>query len=260
LKNTIEDDRGGIQSIARAAAVLRALSRQDRGMSLGAIAGQVGLPRSTVQRLVHALQRERLVEVGGLAGPGVRLGSALAELAGAIRVDVARLARPHLQALFDTLHETVDLAQAQGGEVRFLDQIVSDRELRAVSRQDTKLSLHCMACGKALLAAMTDAEVERLTGPTLLPATARSISTLPALLAELAEVRQTGFAYDRQELSEGICAIAAEIRAVPGRSYAVSVVVPERRFETALPEIRAALLTCKVDLEMDLGTALAPGA
>ncbi len=249
--STTEDERGGIQSVARAAAVLRALAHEQRGLSLGEIAALVSLPRSTVQRLVQALEHERLVEVGGPAGPGVRLGPALGELAGAIRVDVVRLARPHLQVLFEAVHETVDIAQAHGREVRFLDQIASDRELRAVPRNGAGLWLHCMANGKALLAAMCDAEVERLLGPSLPTPTARSIASLPALLAELADVRRTGFAYDRQELAEGVCAIGTGIAAA-GRRYAVSVAVPEQRFEPTLPAIRAALLICKSDLEADL--------
>jgi IclR family transcriptional regulator, acetate operon repressor len=260
LNNTLEDDRGGIQSIARAASVLRALGATQQGMSLAAIAVAVGLPRSTVQRLVHALQQERLVEVGGPAGPGVRLGPALAELAGAIRVDVVRLARPHLQLLFDTLRETVDISQARGREVQFLEQIVSDRELRAVPRKDASLSLHCMANGKALLAALSDAEVERLMGPTLAPATARSITAMPVLLAELAEIRRSGFAYDRQELSDGISAIGAGITAAAGQHYAVSVAVPEQRFEPALPAIRDALVICTTGIRKDLLAALPPGA
>jgi DNA-binding IclR family transcriptional regulator len=255
LNSPFRDDRSGIQSVARAAAVLRALGGQHRGMSLGEIAGRAGLPRSTVQRLVQALQQERLVEVGGPAGPGVRLGAGLAELAGTIRMDVVRVARPHLQALFATLRETVDIAQAHGREVRFLEQIVSDRELRAVSRTDTRLSLHCMACGKALLAAMTDREVERLLGTSLAPATANSITCLPALLAELDVVRRSGFAYDRQELSEGICAVATEIADERGQRYAVSVVVPAQRFEASLPAIRSALLDCRHRIEADLRAA-----
>lgn len=259
MKNTTEDDHGGIQSIARAASVLRALGQHQHGMSLGEIAGVVGLPRSTVQRLVHALQQERLVEAGGPAGPGVRLGPGLAELAGTIRVDMVRVARPHLQVLFDTVRETVDIAQAQGNEVRFLDQIVSDRELRAVSRKDTRLSMHTLACGKALLAALSNADVERLLGPAPLPTTARGTTSLPALLTELADVRRTGFAYDREESSEGICAIAAAITAARGPHYAVSVVVPTQRFEAALPAIRAALLVCKAGIETDLRAAMGPG-
>ena len=259
MKNTTEDDRGGIQSIARAASVLRALGQRQQGMSLGEIAAAVGLPRSTVQRLVQALQQERLVEAGGPAGPGVRLGPALAELAGTIRVDVVRLARPHLQALFDTLHETVDIAQARGRQVQFLDQIMSDRALRAVSRKDDRLSLHWLACGKALLAAMSDAEVTALMGPALPPATSRSITSLPVLLGELADIRRTGFAYDREELSEGIHAIAAVITAPRGPHYAVSVVVPSQRFEPALPAIHSALLVCKAGMEADL-RAIGSGA
>jgi IclR family acetate operon transcriptional repressor len=278
LKSPSEDDRVGIQSIARAAAVLRALGQRQHGMTqhgmtqhgmsqhgmtqhgmtLGEIAAVVGLPRSTVQRLVQALQQERLVEVGGLGGPGVRLGPALVELAGTIRVDVVRLARPHLQALFETLHETVDISQVQGRQVQFLEQIVSDRELRAVPRKDASLSLHCMANGKALLAAMSDADVERLMGSALLPATARSITSLPDLLAELAEVRRSGFAYDRQELADGICAIGVGIVGARGRPYAVSVAVPEQRFDPALPAIRAALQVCKAGIETDLRAAMAP--
>jgi IclR family transcriptional regulator, acetate operon repressor len=251
-----EDDRGGIQSIARAASVLRALGQRQQSMSLGEIARAVGLPRSTVQRLVQALQHERLVEVGGPAEPGVRLGSGLAELAGTIRTDVVRVARPHLQALFDTLHETVDIGQAQGREVRFLDQIVSDRELRAVSRKEGRLSLHWLACGKVLLAAMSRAEVESVLDPALAPATGRSITSLPVLLAELTEVRRTGFGYDREELSDGICAIATGITAARGRHYAVSVVVPAQRFDPALPAIRTALLACKAGIEADLRAAM----
>lgn len=246
-----EGDRGGIQSIARAAAVLRALGQQQQGMSLGAIAAAVGLPRSTVQRLVRALQQERLVEVGGPAGPGVRLGPALAELAGSIRVDVVRLVRRHLQALFDDLRETVDIAELRGREVTFLDQIASDQALRAVPSRDVTWAAHCMANGKALLALMSDAAVVRLLGEGLAAPTARSITHMDTLLAELAEVRRSGFAYDREELADGISAVAVGI-ATGARHYAVSVVVPSQRFAAGLPAFRAALTVCKAGIEADL--------
>ncbi len=72
MKDTHDDDRGGVQAIARAASVLRALGARGQGMSLSEIAAAVDLPRSTVQRLVQALQQERLVETGtpGAGGAG----------------------------------------------------------------------------------------------------------------------------------------------------------------------------------------------
>ena len=58
----------GIQVIARAAAILRVLRDSETGLSLGQIARQVGLPRSTVQRIVGALQEERLVIAASAEG------------------------------------------------------------------------------------------------------------------------------------------------------------------------------------------------
>ena len=68
-----EDSPGGIQVIARAAAIMRALSEHSSGMSLGAIAKDIDLPRSTVQRIVNALKQEGLVESLSQNG-GLRLG------------------------------------------------------------------------------------------------------------------------------------------------------------------------------------------
>src|SRR5205807_1695051 len=51
----------GVQVIARAASVLRALENRPEGLSLGQIAKEVGLARSTVQRIVAALQAEHFL-------------------------------------------------------------------------------------------------------------------------------------------------------------------------------------------------------
>ena len=71
----------GIQSIARAAAVLRALERSPSGMSLGEIAAALDLPRSTIQRIVDALKDEGFLIRASPRG-GVRLGPMLLRLAG----------------------------------------------------------------------------------------------------------------------------------------------------------------------------------
>lgn len=52
-------DKNQIQVIGRAAAVLRALEDEPSGLSLGDIAKRVNLARSTVQRIVGALQANR---------------------------------------------------------------------------------------------------------------------------------------------------------------------------------------------------------
>ncbi|WP_325949077.1 helix-turn-helix domain-containing protein [Pseudomonas putida] len=73
----------GVQVIARAAAILNALGTE--GLSLGQIAIKVGLARSTVQRIVQALETEGLVTAGR---KGVKLGPTLARLGSIARMDV----------------------------------------------------------------------------------------------------------------------------------------------------------------------------
>ncbi|MEP5153633.1 helix-turn-helix domain-containing protein, partial [Planktotalea sp.] len=71
-KDDSDNSRNGIQVISRAAAVLRCLKDYPQGLSLGQIATEVSLPRSTVQRIVGALQSERLL-ISNVTGGGVRL-------------------------------------------------------------------------------------------------------------------------------------------------------------------------------------------
>ena len=93
-----KDHSGGIQVIARAAAILRVLERQPDGLSLGQIAKAAGLSRSTVQRIVAALAMENFVTTTG-PNPGVRIGAGLIGIAAAVGSSTLALLRPHLRAL-----------------------------------------------------------------------------------------------------------------------------------------------------------------
>lgn len=251
----MQKDTGGIQVIARAAAILRALGRE--GMSLGALAKQTGLPRSTVQRIVDALAAEDFVEAGDA---GVRLGWGLGRLAQLAQSDIVLAARPHLEALFEATHESVDISARQGSEVSFLDRIVSDQELRVVPIANKPRRLHAMANGKALLSSMSDAEVERLLQDSLLAMTPHTITTLPALLADLALARASGFSHDREEHALGVCAIGTAIR-VPGLpALAISVAAPASRFDASLPAFQQALQTARAAIEQSLAALQTPPA
>ena len=251
----MKKETSGIQVIARAAAILRALGRD--GMSLGALAKQTGLPRSTVQRIVDALAAEDFVEAGDA---GVRLGWGLGRLAQLAQSDIVLAARPHLEALFEATHESVDISARQGSEVSFLDRIVSDQELRVVPIANKPRRLHAMANGKALLSSMSDAEVERLLQDNLLALTPHTITTLPALLADLALARNSGFSHDREEHAPGVCAIGTAIR-VPGLpALAISVAAPASRFEASLPAFQQALQTARAAIEQSLAALQTPPA
>ena len=221
---------GGIQVIARASAILRALESEPSGLSLGEIARRLGLPRSTVQRIVGALAAEHIVMP---ASPGghVRLGPALLHLATGARLDLVELARPHLEALSKDLRETVDLSILSGNEAVFVDRVIAVRRLRLVSDIGIRFPLHCTANGKALLALLPDEEVGALLSGRMQAFTPRTQTSLDGLLAELAVVRRTGIAIDREEHAQGICAVGVALRWPSPPMAALSVPVPVSRFD-----------------------------
>lgn len=224
------DERPGIQVIARAAAVLRALEGKPDGLSLGAIAKHVGLPRSTVQRIVGALDAEKFVIAASPEGR-VRLGPALVTLGAAATADFHLLVHPYLQQLCDEVEETVDLSVLDRNVMVFIDQVVSKvHRLRAVSAVGVTFPVHCCANGKAVLADLEAPECDALLKGKLQPFTPNTITSVKVLKEELGQIRDSGVAYDREEQSEGICAVGAAFRDPYGRRLAVSVPVPSVRF------------------------------
>lgn len=239
------DERTGIQVIARAAAVLRAL-KGSSGMSLGQIAERVELPRSTVQRIVGALQAERLV-ITLSGGAGIRLGPELHSLSEAARFNVVELLRPHLQRLSAQTEETVDLSVLRGGRMVFIDQVVGSHRLRAVSAVGEVFPLATTANGRACLATLPPEEAnDLLAAETHAPVAKR-------LREMLSQIRRTGLALDEEDHTQGISAIGLAFADPQGDRYAVSVPVPTSRFERQRERVSAALRLLREPIEQLFG-------
>ncbi len=98
MNRHVTNDKSQVQVIARAATILRALEDENAGLSLGQIAQRVNLARSTVQRIVAALETEKLV-IAATPNGRVRLGPTILRLAASVRSDFIALARPFLERL-----------------------------------------------------------------------------------------------------------------------------------------------------------------
>ena len=244
--------RNEMRMIARAAQVLRVLADQPSGLSLGQIAKAASLPRSTVQRLVGALEAERLVATR-TGHQGVRLGSELVRLGAAVHANLRTLFRPALQKLHMTTNDTVDLTLLTDGVPVVIDQITSTAALRAVSFVGRPLPLHCTASGKAHLSALTKEEAEFLLTPPLKVFSPRTQTETSELLKLAGTAHLDEFQLDQEEFDLGISAIALPI-ATPGfDNYAVAVSMPSNRFEHRLSNLRTALKTCQREMELAAG-------
>lgn len=224
-----EKRTSGVQVIARAVDIMRTLHAAPEGLTLSQLAQEVGLARTTVHRIVQALQTEGLVTSPASDGT-LHLGPELGRLATGTSGAVVRTVRPFIERLAQEVNETVDLAVLYGADVRFVDQVVPGRRLRADSVVGELYPAHCTANGKVLLAALPPAALESTLRPRLKRYTENTIVNRGDLLTELAEVRRTGVAFDREEHDLRVCAVGAAVFDALGARVAITIAVPSDRF------------------------------
>lgn len=217
-----------IQSVDRAVQILTTLQRA-REMSLGELAGALGLPPSTAHGLVKTLAAHGMVVQEHGSGR-YRLGPATLRL-GNVYLDTLDL-RTRVNAW------AIALAQQTGFAVRTGVRLLTDvMVVHHVPRPDNSLTMpevgivipsHACALGKALLAFDPEAAREVLARPGALRSmTAETITDAEALERDLALVRTTGIATEVEEAVIGECGLAAPLADSAGLiTGAVGLVVP----------------------------------
>lgn len=233
-----------IQVLSRAADILRALKSDNRGLSLGRIAARVGLPRSTVQRIVNALVAERLVAPNAASG-GYQLGPEILALAQAARQDVAGALRPVIEGLSRDTGETVDLAVLRDDGMVFVDQVVGTQRLRTVSAIGETFPLTVTANGKAALAWLDDGDVARIVADE-----GRRLGTgkMPnGAGPEIRAARESGYALDLDEHTADISAAGIAFR-LRGAIYAISIPAPSQRFRDERDALLEKLLAVRPEI------------
>ncbi|HEX2486637.1 MAG TPA: IclR family transcriptional regulator [Myxococcota bacterium] len=215
-------------SVEKALDLLEALHTAGEPLGPSALARALGLPKSTVHRLLATLVSRGLVERAPRGG--YRPGFALVALGlGVLRSDpLVAAARPALEAEARALGETVFLTAARGGRIAVLEKAEGAGFLRAAPQVGSTVPVHATAVGKLFLAFAPDevALAEPLAAYT--PATRTSPE---ALAREVARARAEGFAVNRDEWIPGLAVVAAPVH-VGGRLLgALAVAAPTARVD-----------------------------
>ncbi len=253
----VERPYSGVQSVERAIAILKAFSLERPERGVGELARELGLHKSTVSRLMRTLER------GGLLAQNAdtrryRLGIDLIGLSRLVvtYLDVRDVARPVLRRLAEVCQETVNLAVLDGGQVIDLDQFVPHKHAIKISGWGRwRMPLHCTASGKVLLAYLPPDELQRTLPPQLERLTPHTVTDIDALLQELEEVRLRGYAFVREELEEGLNAIAVPIYDHTGQvPSSVNVAGPAYRVTPErFPDLTGQLLQAAAQISRQLG-------
>lgn len=209
-----DDDRpaAAVQSVDRALVVLEILAKAGQA-GVTEIAAALDVHKSTVSRLIAVLESRGYVEQ--VSGRGkYRLGFAIARLARASsgHLDLGRLSQDVCDGLTDDLGETTNVAILDENRIVNIVESIGPGEITLRTWVGQSCPAHATSSGKVLLAGLDTAEVRtRLTDP-LVSFTPATIATVAQLLAELAEVRDRGWASVTEELEVGLNAVAAPVR------------------------------------------------
>ena len=219
-----------VQSIERAFAVLAVLA--DGPIGVTDVAERVGLPKSTVARLLRSLQTEGAVE----QVPGdtrYRMGERIATLAARLTPggSIVSLARPDLEELAAAAGEAAGLAVPDGFRVHYIDQADTPNAVQARDWTGTRVPMHAVPSGQVFLAHLPLSELDRFLETPLERFTPNTITDAAALRDRLAQVRADGFAWVHEEFDVGINSVAAAVLDDRGAAVAaVHVHGPSYRF------------------------------
>ncbi|WP_404349700.1 IclR family transcriptional regulator [Phycicoccus jejuensis] len=230
MRTTSRDAGSTVQSVDRAVTILELLALHGEAGTTQ-LARELGVHKSTASRLVAALERRRLVEQVEERGR-YRLGVGVLKLAGATtaRLDLAKEARPVVRRLASETGETVNLAVLSGGAALYVDQVSGSSTLSSYNWVGQHIPIHATSNGKVLVSEQHDPELTRTLGE-LTPYTPSTVTDRAVLDAQLAEVRERGWALATDELDVGLTALAAPVRDAHGDVVAsISVSGPTFRF------------------------------
>jgi DNA-binding IclR family transcriptional regulator len=205
-----------VKSADRVLDILELLAAEPQGLTLTEISRRLAIARSSAHGLVHTLLQRGYLQQETTGNRAFRLGVRLIQLGLNVgdRLELRSTARPVLERLVNATHDTALIVVPDGGELLYLDKVVSDaRDVRTDPRSTAPRPLHCTSIGKALLATLADEWVMEIVERTGMPrATEFSMTDPQALLDDLRATRRRGYAIDRQEAVVGVCCVGAPVR------------------------------------------------
>ncbi len=227
-----------VQALDRGLVLLKALTREGHA-TLTDIALQVGMPPSSAHRILITLEKNGFAEFDkatqewAVGMEAFRVGNSYLG-----RTNLVEMAQTVMRELMEETGETANLAFANDGHVVFVSQVETQNPIRAFFSPGTRGHMHASGIGKALLADLSQKEVERILQKTGLPEfTPKTLTTPDRLFADLETTGKRRWSFDDEERYLGMRCVAAPIYNSHATAIAgVSISGPTVRFPDAKVE------------------------
>lgn len=204
--------RQGIRVLERFFGIISYLAGQNDYAGIKEIAEATGLSRTTVHRVLATCEENFVVLKDGIGRYRIGPRSLVWANSYQEQTGLGKLARQHLKELLRDVGETVNLFIYEKGEAFYLEKMHTYNVAGLDSRIGSRLELYSTSAGRAILAALPDAEFETyLSSKELLPRTCWTIVDKDSLRNIINEARKKGYAQEDQENEEGVRCIGAAI-------------------------------------------------
>ncbi len=248
----------GIKSVVKTLGLLKLFSPQRPVWTSEDMVSSLGYHKSSVQRILATLEKERFLSKVAPRRSEYRLGPEVLFLGSVAEVslDLRSIARPTMAELVQRVQETCYLCVADQGQCLYIEKVECSHPIRIIHQVGQRNPLYCTGVGKALMSGMTDEEIDRLIRTQgLEPHTRYTITDPDRLKRELEAIRKKGVAIDNEELNLGVKCVAAPIK---DRSSAVVAAIslsgPAQRFtKTAIQRFEKHLKQASMEISQALG-------
>jgi DNA-binding IclR family transcriptional regulator len=224
VQRDIDDDaedkqRVGVQSLGRAFAILEEVARHREGIGLADLSKLVGLHNSTTFHLAKTM-----VSLGYIRqekdSKRYRVGRPLFALAASAldEIEMVNVATPVLEELSRETGESGHFAVRMGDAVVVIARTSGPGAFQLTDRVGVVRPAHCTALGKIILASLRPDQLKRfLQRAEMKPSTKKSVTSIPVLLREIAEIRRIGIAYDNGEYNLEVRCVAVPVTNFTGQ-------------------------------------------
>jgi IclR family pca regulon transcriptional regulator len=244
-----------VQSLERGLAVIRAFDAENAELTLSDVARITGLTRAAARRFLHTL-----VDLGYMRTDGrlFALRPKILELGFSYlsSLGLPDVARPHLEKLVAEVHESCSVSVLDNGDIVYVARVPTKRIMTVVIEVGTRFPAHATSMGRVLLAAHDETWLDHfLAANPPVARTDRTITDSAELKAELARVRDQGWAMVDEELERGLRSLAAPIHGPGGKVKAainVSTHVSRGSHDAVLAELLPPLLAAAAAISKDL--------
>jgi DNA-binding IclR family transcriptional regulator len=209
----------GDGTVGKALEVLDQVAAFGRPVRFAELLAGSPFPKPTLYRFVQTLTSQQMLRYDPdrqTYSPGLRL----VRLAHAAwdQSTLAPIARPHIDALSAAVGETVHLAQLDHAQVLYIDKRNANKPVEMYSQAGKVGPAYCTGVGKVMLAFLDEDAAEAAIGQqSFHKFTKHTLASPEALRAELMDIRENGYGFDREEHEPGIICLAMPIITEAGR-------------------------------------------